>query len=176
MEGNDEYSGDFKKYAVGLVKEIFERDYAPAQSVGEFSPLESTWVPESNDQITDPELEYAKLNPIYAMQAAKKRRAGGQLSEILRYLAEPQAVGTDPLTWWKANAVQYPNLCLMACDYLAIPGSSAPCERIFSGAKNIVTDQRNRLLAETIRAVMCLKSWWTTVLKLKALNVQNNTK
>ena len=42
-----------------------------------FPPLESARVTESNDQTTDTELEYVKLNPTYAMQAAKKRHAGG---------------------------------------------------------------------------------------------------
>ena len=48
----------------------------------------------------------------------------------------------------------------MASDYLAIPASSAPIERIFSSAADTVTPDRARLLAETISAIMCLKHWY----------------
>ena len=48
----------------------------------------------------------------------------------------------------------------MARDYLAIPTSSAPVERIFSSAADTVTPDRTRLSAETISAIMCLKHWY----------------
>jgi hypothetical protein len=48
----------------------------------------------------------------------------------------------------------------MARDYLAIPASSAPVERIFSSAADTVTPDRAHLLAETISAIMCLKHWY----------------
>ena len=43
---------------------------------------------------------------------------------------------------------------------LAIPLMSAKCERIFSSAKHLVTDSRNRLKADIIEANECLKSWF----------------
>jgi len=43
---------------------------------------------------------------------------------------------------------------------LAIPLISAKCERIFSSAKHLVTDSRNRLKANIIEANKCLKSWF----------------
>ena len=77
----------------------------------------------------------------------------------------------------------------MARDYLTIPGkytfnkplklqllvlkifylifilylilaTSVPVERAFSGETDLVTQKRCSLLAETIWACMCLKSWW----------------
>jgi hypothetical protein len=87
-----------------------------------------------------------------------------------RYLAEPlpeRLVNTR--LWWKAHAVEYPNLSRMFCDIGAIPGSSAPCERIFSGGADLVTTTRNRLNSESIQACMCLKGWWTSILELSAL-------
>jgi hypothetical protein len=53
----------------------------------------------------------------------------------------------------------------MAQDYLAIPSTSVPSEQCFSISKNLITDNRNRLAGKTIRASMCLKSWWTSILK-----------
>jgi hypothetical protein len=73
----------------------------------------------------------------------------------------------------------------MAKDYLSIPGllliyyfyfiiyyfivntkyfyliaTSVPAERVFSSASDIVTSDRIRLAADTIRAVICLKHWY----------------
>ena len=69
----------------------------------------------------------------------------------------------------------------MARDYLAITGkkkknkinwlfninkhffnkaTSVPVERIFSGGTDLISIKRCGLKANTIRACMCLKSWW----------------
>ena len=47
----------------------------------------------------------------------------------------------------------------MAKDYLAIPATSAPVERVFSGETDLVTQKRRSLKGETIHEIMCLKSW-----------------
>ena len=46
----------------------------------------------------------------------------------------------------------------MACDFLAIPATSVPSERLFSDAGQLVTDHRNCLGGDTIRACICLDS------------------
>ena len=52
----------------------------------------------------------------------------------------------------------------MARDFLAIPSTSVPSEQCFSISKNLITDKRNRLAGKTVRACMCLRSWWTSTL------------
>ena len=47
----------------------------------------------------------------------------------------------------------------MAQDYLVIPATSAPMERLFSESGNLITSEQNRLGSDVIRAIMCLKSW-----------------
>jgi hypothetical protein len=47
----------------------------------------------------------------------------------------------------------------MARDYLAIPATSVPSEQCFSISKNLITNNRNRLVGKTVRMCMCLKSW-----------------
>ncbi|EXX56617.1 hypothetical protein RirG_214540 [Rhizophagus irregularis DAOM 197198w] len=48
----------------------------------------------------------------------------------------------------------------MARDYLSIPATSAPVERIFSGGTDLVVQKRCSLKKSTIRETMCLKGWW----------------
>ena len=63
------------------------------------------------------------------------------------------------LDYWKINSDRFPNLSRMARDYLAVPGTSTPSERAFSGGRQLITDFRSRLNGETITACMLFKSW-----------------
>jgi hypothetical protein len=51
----------------------------------------------------------------------------------------------DPLVWWKERCHRYPTVAKLAMKYLAIPASTAPSERVFSTAKNILIKKRWRL-------------------------------
>jgi hAT family C-terminal dimerisation region len=42
-------------------------------------------------------------------------------------------------------------------DYLPIPGSAVPCERVFLSAKEMMTPQRNRISEDLIEALQGLK-------------------
>lgn len=48
----------------------------------------------------------------------------------------------------------------MAVDILLIPIMSAEPERLFSRVKITITDRRNRLGIDVIKALECLKSWF----------------
>jgi hypothetical protein len=91
---------------------------------------------------------------------AMKRPRVEEESELDRYL-EASTIGTrtDILGWWKRNACEYPRLGRIARDYLAIPATSAPAERVFSGGADLVTKKRGSLSDDTIRGFMCLNSW-----------------
>jgi hypothetical protein len=49
------------------------------------------------------------------------------------------------LTWWKENEKSFPVLAQIAKIYLAIPASQATCERSFSLAKRICSEDRTSL-------------------------------
>jgi hypothetical protein len=51
----------------------------------------------------------------------------------------------------------------MDIELLSIPAMSAEPERLFSGAKLTITDQRACLQLQTIEATECLKSWYIRV-------------
>lgn len=89
-----------------------------------------------------------------------KRRRVQKESEVERYLAAPTVdAGEDILKWWSRHSDIYPSLARLARDYLAIPATSAPVERVFSGGADLVTDKRGSLSKDTIEACVCLGSW-----------------
>lgn len=57
----------------------------------------------------------------------------------------------------QANASRFPVLSRIALDYLAIQGSSVPCERAFSDAGLTDTKRRARLLPENFGAIQTVK-------------------
>ena len=62
--------------------------------------------------------------------------------------------GFDVLQFWREHESRFPLLAMMAKCRLSAPASSAPSERTFSIAKQIITDRRNRLAPTT--ASMCM--------------------
>jgi hypothetical protein len=89
-----------------------------------------------------------------------KRPRVEEEGELDRYLAAPTiSTRTDILEWWKYNAREYPRLARIARDYLAIPATSAPAERVFSGGADLITKKRGSLNEDSIQACMCLDSW-----------------
>ena len=67
----------------------------------------------------------------------------------------------DARRWWLQDLqrAMYPNLSIMAMDILSIPAMSAEPERLFSGARQTITDRRNLFGIESVQAMECLKSW-----------------
>ena len=97
-----------------------------------------------------------------------------QETELERYMSDTldlttitlDAVGKiiheemEPLQWWRERGEQlYPTLTVMAYDLFAMPAMSSECERAFSNAKRLVTDERHRLKSDIIEADQCIKSW-----------------
>ena len=64
----------------------------------------------------------------------------------------------DPLVWWKLHADKYPHVWKLASIVLAIPATSAPSERVFSAAANIVNKKRVRLKSENVDLLVFLKA------------------
>jgi len=120
----------------------------------------------------------AKSNLLHGFY--KKARTSDKRSEIDVYLSEPVAEHHskfDVLDYWRTNSGRFPNLSKMARDYLAVPGTSTPSERAFSGGRQLITDFRCRLSGKTITACMLLKNWirqWDTVIQPQLDHINNN--
>jgi hypothetical protein len=79
--------------------------------------------------------------------------------ELERYLALPLALEKNPLEWWQKFDHEFPVLSKMAKNYLSAQGTSVPSEQAFSIAAHTVTNLRNNLMPDAVRASLCLKSW-----------------
>jgi len=64
----------------------------------------------------------------------------------------------DPLQWWKENYKIYPNVWLVAIRILCIPATSAPAERVFSAASNLVNKKRIRLHPDSVDLLIYLRA------------------
>lgn len=81
-------------------------------------------------------------------------------TKLERYLGQERLPrDTDIYQYWKAKQYDYLVIARIAKDYLPIPATSAPSERVFSQGGDIVTKKRNKLTGESIRMIVCLKAW-----------------
>ena len=71
--------------------------------------------------------------------------------QFCNFLCEP-GIGAhdDPLEWWKMKKSQYPALEIGVRRLFCIPATSAPVERVFSSAENIVNKKRLSLLPQNV--------------------------
>ncbi|CAB5363097.1 unnamed protein product [Rhizophagus irregularis] len=95
-------------------------------------------------------IEYNSSDEDLVSHISKRHRIES-VSEFDRYLNADRAQALcDTLNWWKRHEEEYPNLSNMAKDYLGVPATSAPAERIFSSAADVITYDRASLAPETL--------------------------
>lgn len=101
----------------------FQREYAPSQ----FEPATvSSDVPSS----TPSSANSSQRMDFTSRYQRKHRVAVNELEEFLKLEPEDFTL-CEPLVWWRGRRAQFPNLYLLACDILAIPGLLAPSCLIF---------------------------------------------
>ncbi|XP_052129326.1 zinc finger BED domain-containing protein 4-like [Frankliniella occidentalis] len=78
--------------------------------------------------------------------------AGKARTEVRAFLGRPPAPRvSNPLEVWESIRHEYPHLYRVARLFLPMLGTSVPCERSFSDAGRIMTDDGNRLSAEHLK-------------------------
>jgi hypothetical protein len=89
--------------------------------------------------------------------------ATGTNNEVARWLREPCILkdSTPELVklYLQSKVFDYPIMMQIARDFLVIPATSAPSERVFSLAGNLLSKKRTRITSENVRYVLCLRSW-----------------
>ena len=77
-----------------------------------------------------------------------------------KYDAKPQIVG-DPLLLWKSREGSMPILAKVAKGTLCVPGSSAPSERVFSKAGQLLNKRRAALKSKSVDMLVFLNKNYT---------------
>ena len=81
--------------------------------------------------------------------------------QLAQYLSAPVESGhTDPAGYWRSKLHDWPNLCMMARDYLAIMATSAASERSFSTGRDLLGISRGSMMPSTMQICVCLRSWY----------------
>ena len=123
--------------------------------------------PSNNDEEDTQESQNESQKPLslFLRALSKKYSSSSKTKEISKYLKAPlvpaqcEEKSTDILEWWKVNKIEYPVLSRMASDFLSMQPTCVPVERTFSIAGLTVSKLRSRLNDETVKKLLCLKSW-----------------
>lgn len=79
--------------------------------------------------------------------------------ELKQYLHQPVIKRSEnAFNYWKSLKHAFPTLSKLALQYLSIISTSVPCERLFSHAGNVKTDNRSRLTGEHLNILLFLSS------------------
>jgi hypothetical protein len=94
--------------------------------------------------------ESSKEHIIQQRQSELDRFMNDALDVSLKRVVDGKIIATnmkdEPLRWWRERGQHlYPTLVTMAFDLFAIPGMSSECERAFSAAIRLLTDDRYML-------------------------------
>lgn len=81
---------------------------------------------------------------------------GNRFQSQQQLFADPKL---DPLLWWKENGHKFSTSYIHAAVrlFLAIPASSAPSERVFSGAGNIFSKRRRAMESDQLSALVFVR-------------------
>lgn len=89
----------------------------------------------------------------------------GNTDELEEYINEPvlsRTLSPAALVWWRQSIQRerFPLLSAMAIDIFSILAMFSEAERVFSGARRTLTDDRGSMKIDTLEAIECLKSWF----------------
>ena len=114
----------------------------------------------AQDQVRAPQLKRRKVSAatIFDEESSEDEPIEDELAASwAAYLALPQAKFKSEWgvqDWWRDNAPKYPNLEVMARQYLGCPSTSATVERLFSAVGIAFSDKRKSSHSKTIADIM----------------------
>lgn len=98
---------------------------------------------------------------LFPMEQASSKPLSQVVDEELQHYRAVQSlsVETNPLVWCKDNQNQFPHLAKLTKQYLGIPATSVPSERVFSTTGDIVTAQRASLSPDNVDMMVFPKNF-----------------
>jgi hypothetical protein len=122
-----------------------------------------------NNKDDEEEGDFTAGSPLTAREMAESELRIYRRERILKHTASDPA---NPLIWWKNHDTQYPVLSKLAKQFLGVPATSAPSERIFSAAGNIITKKRNRLKPDISSVLVFLQQSWNYMERYKEAEIE----
>lgn len=141
------FYSNYQPHKVQWAKDIFLRELEKYDTPQPASD-EPTAVPAANPSMT-------WANELLRLSAPSRQRRP-LIAEVNAYLLDSQT-STGSVEFWQENQLRYPTIFKLALDILPIQGSAVPCERVFSSAKETMTDRRSRISKELMEALQMLK-------------------
>lgn len=143
------------------MKDFWESKYRSSTGLGSYSSTtQSPPILESDNKYLKWRQKQKGLQTLVQSQTTAVRDEYDRYINIEPLVLEEE--NATALDYWvrSLQRTRLPLLSKMAIDIHSIPAMSSEPERVFSGAKHTVSDQRNSLKAETIELLECLKSWF----------------
>ena len=82
--------------------------------------------------------------------------------EVIRWLKEPcipkESTPEQVTLYLQSKVFDFLLITQIARDFLVIPATSAPSERVFSLAGNLISKKRTKITSENVRYILCLQS------------------
>jgi hypothetical protein len=100
---------------------------------------------------------------IAAEQENQLPMPAGSNTEVERWFREPclprKSSPEELKAYMQSKVYDFPIVTQIARDFTAIPATSAPSERVFSQAGNLVSKKKTRINSANIRYLLCLRAW-----------------
>nr|XP_061801662.1 E3 SUMO-protein ligase ZBED1-like [Nerophis lumbriciformis] len=97
------------------------------------------------------------LASFFKKQSSTMSEEESARKELTVYLQTTEVESdADPLDWWRCHQTNFPRVAKLARQYLCIPATSAPSERVFSTDGNVVPCQRAALKPDAVDRLVFL--------------------
>ncbi|KAJ3572595.1 hypothetical protein NP233_g2975 [Leucocoprinus birnbaumii] len=148
-----------RPHEVPFARETFMKEMRPYYSLMSHSHLPRA--PGARSPVTPGTSGRSWADDILSLGAVTPvRTTAGYASleaEVEAYLCKPPRTVTKIIDYWQDNQLRYPTLFAAALDFLPIQSSAVPCERVFSSAKETMTDRRNKISRSLMEELQMLK-------------------
>jgi hypothetical protein len=157
FESRWEHRTDWVTAARSMVDEIWRTEYRSREITADAVI--------SYSASTAPQKHYGNAFEQFCEEARSKSKRPycDSADEYVLWMAqreEGNEAVDDPIAYWHDRRNKYPRLSMMALDIFTVQSMSAECERLFSVARNMVTQLRNRLDVVIVAICMVLRSWY----------------
>lgn len=145
--------------AISMIRQLISTNH----SADDGGPGTSSSEPDS-DSSAETTYDFWSHHKTLAHTRQKKKSGVGshntssnENDEMSLYLATPVSpLTTNPLEQWEDMKLVFPQLYKLAHEYLLIPATSVPSERLFSKAGSTLSKTRNRLSAKRLDKILFL--------------------